>query len=416
MALPTLLLTSCLKDQEDVFDKPSATRISEYLANTANVLKASANGWVLYYYPDNEQSYGGYAYTLKFDGEDVVVGLEQEEGTVTSKYKLVADDGPVLTFDTYNDLMHGFATPSSGRYEAMGGDFEFIILSASAEKVELKGKRSGNVMTMYPLETSAESFLESLAEVQADMAYANFTMSVDTVNVPVYVSSRNMVMEYPAADENGTPEVVTAPFVYTLKGIEFYEPVELNGQTISGFKYEAGATSYASFESSSVVLNGVIPPINETFVSSLWSVTLKNMSAFGAPYWEWIRDVALPAVQDADLDYAYIGGNNGATGFWFSSGGYTGVLGLDYELEGDDIVKIAYNKAKNQGNGDWYVANGYYHRLILPFGCNDSAEPLQRTFKITADNVKAPSILVLADQDNDQNVITLSAEDLKPFE
>ena len=59
MALPTLLLTSCLKDQEDVFEESASARTANYLSNTKKVLTSAENGWLLNYYPDRDQSYGG---------------------------------------------------------------------------------------------------------------------------------------------------------------------------------------------------------------------------------------------------------------------------------------------------------------------------------------------------------------------
>jgi hypothetical protein len=37
LMMPALLLTSCLKDQEDVFDKPASIRTKEYLEKTRRV-------------------------------------------------------------------------------------------------------------------------------------------------------------------------------------------------------------------------------------------------------------------------------------------------------------------------------------------------------------------------------------------
>ena len=62
MVLPTLLLQSCLKDQEDVFDTPSSIRMQEVLDNAKKVLTSPKEGWAFDYDPDRNLSYGGYAY------------------------------------------------------------------------------------------------------------------------------------------------------------------------------------------------------------------------------------------------------------------------------------------------------------------------------------------------------------------
>ena len=188
MALPALMLQSCLKDQEDVFDESASARMANYLKNADDVLKGAANGWALDYYPDREQSYGGFVYTLKFDGQkvDVLSDLTGEVETTTCLYRLVADDGPVLTFDTYNDELHYFATPwgSSGGYEAYDGDFEFIIMDVQDDLITLKGKRSGNMMYMHRLSVPADEYISSIQEMEEKMfsgKYAFVVMRSSTV-------------------------------------------------------------------------------------------------------------------------------------------------------------------------------------------------------------------------------------------
>ena len=55
LALP-LMLTSCLKDQEDLIEDSASARTSKYLANVQQVLTSSENGWVLNYIPDRNHS------------------------------------------------------------------------------------------------------------------------------------------------------------------------------------------------------------------------------------------------------------------------------------------------------------------------------------------------------------------------
>src|SRR5690606_41147016 len=52
------------------------------------------------------------------------------------------------------------------------GDFEFIIIEATPEKVTLKGKKSGNVMELIPLGNDAAQVIESYQD-EADF-FAQF--------------------------------------------------------------------------------------------------------------------------------------------------------------------------------------------------------------------------------------------------
>lgn len=53
LALPALLMQSCLKDQEDIFDKPYSQRMEEYLQAAQDSLVSAPYGWAFDYYPEN---------------------------------------------------------------------------------------------------------------------------------------------------------------------------------------------------------------------------------------------------------------------------------------------------------------------------------------------------------------------------
>ena len=181
--LSAFVISSCVKDEEHIFDKSASLRVKEAMDNAQKVLTSASNGWKMYYYPHPDQDYGGYMYALKFDNESVTVWSEVFYGSSTSLYKMTNDDGPVLSFDTNNYAFHYFATPSgssknlygeSGLYQAYKGDFEFIVMSAKPEEVVLKGKRSGNKILMYPLDESPETFIEKAAQNAEDIFVSSF--------------------------------------------------------------------------------------------------------------------------------------------------------------------------------------------------------------------------------------------------
>ncbi|MDE6073769.1 MAG: DUF4302 domain-containing protein [Muribaculaceae bacterium] len=123
IALSSTLFQSCLKDQTDFFEESPSERMQATLDNARKVLTSAPNGWVFEYFPDRNLSYGGYVYTVKFDDEKATVGAEISPGTFESSYyNFSSDNGPMLTFDTYNSLIHYFATPSSGNYQGKDGE------------------------------------------------------------------------------------------------------------------------------------------------------------------------------------------------------------------------------------------------------------------------------------------------------
>ena len=279
LALP-LLLTSCLKDQEDLFTDSASARTTKYLAEVQDVLTSAENGWLLNYYPDREQSYGGAVYTLQFDDEQVTVSSEiagDPNYTETSTYILNNEDGPVLMFDTYNQLMHYFATPSgssgAGGYEAYDGDFIFIILDISEDKntITLKGNRSGNIMYMHRMTESSSSYITKVLQTQETMPI-NYTFESEGETVKVALSNGRANFSSESVDES-------TAYIYTSEGVEFYEPVVVNDVVIGGIKNN-GEAEYTTAIGSDLQLKSVFLPINEILISSDLYFSYNNMSTF----------------------------------------------------------------------------------------------------------------------------------------
>lgn len=80
--------------------------MAKTLAEAKTILSQQPNGWLMYYFPDNDQYYGGYNYILKFTDEKATVWSELFDGSAESFYKMTTNNGPVLTFDTNNDHFH----------------------------------------------------------------------------------------------------------------------------------------------------------------------------------------------------------------------------------------------------------------------------------------------------------------------
>lgn len=251
LTLP-LLASSCLKDDEDLFDKSSSERMQEYLDNAAKVLAGAENGWVVEYYPSETQEYGGVRMYLKFDTKgNVTVASEAGDPDKTEK-SLISfgeDFGPTLNFDTFNTLFHFYSKPYGEVGEenvGWGGDYEFIIISAEKDRVELRGKKTKNTILLTPASTSdwaAEftAYREKAREMDKMLSYQmviggrTYPMSRDIVNKSDFISSydcRHFTI-------NATP-AVPASFIYTQTGLKFYEPITVGGVTIAEMTWQDG--------------------------------------------------------------------------------------------------------------------------------------------------------------------------------
>jgi len=67
LGLFPLVLSSCLKEEEDYFDKSASARIEEAVKNAISVLEGAENGWAVKYYPNPTQTFGGFNLFFKFD-------------------------------------------------------------------------------------------------------------------------------------------------------------------------------------------------------------------------------------------------------------------------------------------------------------------------------------------------------------
>lgn len=256
------LTTSCLKDQKDYFDKSSAERLQEVQDNLRALLADNPYGWRMEYFIGNtEQDRGGRNLALKFGKDLDTVCVRSEEyldSSCTSHFKLTADDGPVLSFDTYNDILHKYAVPSSSYYEARGGDFEFLIIDYSAERIVLKGKRSGKTSTLYPLTEDANAFTNRLHRTDKAFYVSSFegTLGSTAVQGEIDVRNRQFTITEKLDDEYADAQTTTLPYILTEKGLQFYQSEEFMGTTLESLAFSAADTTLTG---NGVSLKGFIP-------------------------------------------------------------------------------------------------------------------------------------------------------------
>ncbi len=239
LAVLTLgLAASCVKDREPAFDKKPTVRIQEALKACQDILVAAPNGWAMYQFMNEENTtaiHGGYMVALKFTTDKVTAWGEMcsdPATSYTSLYKMTTDDGPVLSFDDNNYVLHYYCTPSgtslngygqTGHYQALGGDFEFLILEAKAECVKLKGKRGGRTYYLFPLDKAPATFMQNVVNMRDGFYISSFIAPEKNLSVTLDMENRHIVFNHytpaTATEEAIEKPVVELPFVYTETGI-----------------------------------------------------------------------------------------------------------------------------------------------------------------------------------------------------
>lgn len=258
LALP-MLMTSCLKEDNEVFGESSSKRLQKALEEARTVLRSSEKGWVMDYYVGDDSSNGGYAFVVKFDSLTVTASSELTKGASTSYYKLTTDNGPVLTFDTYNDVFHALATPSQSNYEGNHADYEFQIVSATPELVVLRGRRTNNYVYLHPLTTTPEEYLAKVADTEKKFIVASLSTDVDGKNVSADFDINNRQVSFYSTTDSTFSK--SCAFTFTDTGIRLSNAVDAYGKTLSDLSFDPETMTFASKDmgSEQLVIKGLLP-------------------------------------------------------------------------------------------------------------------------------------------------------------
>lgn len=297
---------SCLFEQADIFEKPSSTRMNEYCKETEDILMAEESGWIMEYFSGLDQSYGGYTFYLKFISDSEMFGTaenpvkavsamsEIHPQAETTLFKMTYDNGPVLSFDQNNSVLHYFATPSSYEYQAKHGDFEFTVMSYAADKIVLRGKRSNNICVLTPFKQMVDIEYAGLEEAEranitperyiSDVVSVSESVKAATVegvigNQPVTgtVSLDARAIKFTLTPENadGEEEVINMPFSFTPNGIKAYQNVTIGGCEFRELSYFPEENIFTNFV---FTLQGKLPANYADISEFIGNFTLKYSS------------------------------------------------------------------------------------------------------------------------------------------
>ena len=188
LAVGTVVLTGCKSEEDDLFSSSAAERLAE--SQKTYTKRLGGTTWVMEYYPlgttelnpETRDPYPaglGYVILNRFKTDGSVEQAMQNSVSNgqylfdTSMWEIITDQGPVLSFNTFNKCIHAFADPgvsnsSLNLHQGRGyeGDYEFGVLSLdeNAEYVMLKGKKRGTYIRMdkLPYDTDFQTYLDDI--------------------------------------------------------------------------------------------------------------------------------------------------------------------------------------------------------------------------------------------------------------
>lgn len=254
-------LASCNHEEADIFDQSAAHRTEEARKMYKEILLDKGGKWQMEYFTTEEEHGYVYLFTFRNDGTVTISGNNEyitkltnidsnvpSYGSETSMWTILSDNGPVLSFNSYNTIFHLFATPEdipgTERDEqgyGHSGDYEFDLMKFSNDTLYLEGKKNGAeiIMTRIAPETDDETYLN---EVVA-LADSFFNAKVPAVYVNLPGGYRHVVLDgatqlpkfYPETGDYIT-EYVGRNAIITHDGFTLGKPLTLR-DSIDGNDY-----------------------------------------------------------------------------------------------------------------------------------------------------------------------------------
>lgn len=249
--------SACTNEVDEAFGQSASERLEQQMVECKQLLISAQYGWMIEYYPDSNQSFGGCTYAARFDadGNVTVTGeVAAEVGgdvskTITSHYSINSSSSVVLTFDTYNEYIHYWSDPDDFGGNYYDGDFEFAYVSGDAGQMVFRGIKTGNRIVFTALEEDLVSSMKKISDVQnaiIDKLYWGYTWnagaqdaaeSADEPQIALYDDdTANILTYYPDGDMNGAYE--NYPYAFSADGIRLYEPIVIDGVSAQHFRWE----------------------------------------------------------------------------------------------------------------------------------------------------------------------------------
>lgn len=359
LAVALILCSSCNDDFENVFDESASQRFNNLFDSCNAILLAAPNGWDMQYYINSESK--GYnllmnfanGYTVNMAGNNAITDNAYLEDIST--YELNRSMGPILAFNTYNDILTPFADPD---IQDVIGDFEFVIVSITNDTIFVKGKKNQNpiILSKLPDDIEWKNYLSNVAAMKNTMFITdapNLTLEVDGV-VTNYVFSGGENSIFTVENEN-IDSTWTLPFIFNQTGFRLAQPESFSGYQTQTYQYNSDSSAIVSIESPNVKFIGP-DSLNVYLVSTSnarWDLTSTgNNSAINSLYSEIISSLKnlYTGAEDVHLAIKYIKSEKAFSlrlGCTYNRKTIAADIYYDYEISGNNEISLSNNDSKN---------------------------------------------------------------------
>ena len=421
----TTVFSACSLKEDPVFDKSASLRSDENIEAVRTVLQSATNGWLMEYY--GGLSFGGYNVMVKFEGDQATVASEKwganhvagigADGkviTTTSHFKLEQSMGTVLSFDEYNATFHYYSMPNNPDYtyevaDGLSGDFEFRVMKAENNYVELRGKKNNHkiVMTPIPADKTWESIINEAKETEKYMSSRLYTLAGKDLPEGKVITAtsnggyRSFVFEY--RDAFDQKQTVVAPYIVKADGFYFYEPKEVDGLVLDGLVKGTTDDYFVFRNNANLQLDTYMPTLAENLVTSAWYQVYSSVGDYAKPYWDAMLEKLKTYGKNKDevkIYTATIGLINDKLVSKMVTGEAEPIWGFTAESLNDG-TRIKFNQnstVRNKAGKDYYSKYKWSDVLNCVYG---------HTFELTCDYQRRPMWIKMTDVDDPTNVIVV---------
>lgn len=239
-------------------------------------------------------------------------------------------------------------------------------------------------------------------------AGASFNFTMGDIKATATMNYRTLLFSYPGEESY---EAATASFRVTTDGIAFYKPLQIGGKEITGMKYvgeDENMVLTFTDEATGATMHDTWPALSELFFSGKWYFAKSLMSDYGKGLWtSAINKLYADPNGYYDIYWAHMGVYSGLYGFCFApldtpSTFARSIVSYTYGTVDDNHIWLQLEGRTDQ-LGIAYVNAGVSDILKMIGSLNGE----KKTFTLTADNPKNPSVIQLQDNDLASNYFML---------
>lgn len=436
VALASVTMVSCKNETEEIFDQDAITRLANAKQYFTDILTDQGGKWKMEYYANGDEP--GYVYVMTFrnngsvtiSGENKWISQLNPDGSTygseTSLWDVITDNGPVLTFNSYNKYFHLFADPdditdpealddSDTDETGIGheGDYEFDLMKYSGDTLYMSGKKYGINVIMTRLDGSIDDreYMDQTV-AQADSFFKKVIPQV-YLNLPngkrwvVKDGYTSILTMYP----EGSDSITTAEkhnVIITLDGLSFMNPNTFDGYTVQFFDRQADGSLLCRNDHQTTITAG---PLNKVFAiqSLTWKADTSQMGgAFKAKLHEIINKLSgYNSSKFLSLQMAYDSKANSYSIIFNIRSKVKGkqvpltaTFKVNYEMINDNQLKIKYT-GEMDDNAHFYVDadQGNCPAII------ELIELLGNTYTLSTSSLLAPTDMRFVEDGNASNTI-----------